>query len=61
MQYVDFLSDWRTDLGGEKNFHNGPGGNYDCNALMAYYVVCKDPYCREHPEYRDEQGYRRNK
>lgn len=23
MQYVDFLSDWRTDLGGEKNFHNG--------------------------------------
>ena len=32
MQYVDFLSDWRTDL----------GGNYDCIALMAYYVVCKD-------------------
>ena len=42
MQYVDFLSDWRTDLGGEKNFHNGPGGNCDCIALMAYYVVCKD-------------------
>lgn len=42
MQYVDFLSDWRTDLGGEKNFHNGPGGNYDCIALMAYYAVCKD-------------------
>lgn len=42
MQYVDFLSDWRTDLGGEKNFHNGPGGNYDCIALMAYYVVCRD-------------------
>lgn len=41
-QYVDFLSDWRTDLGGKKNFHNGPGGNYDCIALMAYYVVCKD-------------------
>lgn len=36
------LSDWRTDLGGEKNFHNGPGGNYDCIALMAYYAVCKD-------------------
>ena len=35
MQYVDFLSDWRTDLGGEKNFHNGPGGNCDCIALMA--------------------------
>ena len=42
MQYVDFLSDWRTDLGGKKNFHNGKGGNYDCIALMAYYVVCKD-------------------
>jgi len=41
-QYVDFLSDWRTDLGGKKNFHNGPGGNYDCVALMAYYTVCRD-------------------
>ena len=42
LQYVRFLSTWRTDLGGKKNFHNGPGGNYDCVALMAYYVVCKD-------------------
>lgn len=41
-QYVDFLKDLRTDLGGEKNFHNGAGGNYDCIALMAYYVVCRD-------------------
>lgn len=41
-QYVDFISDWRTDLGGKKNFHNGAGGNYDCVALMAYYVVCKE-------------------
>lgn len=41
-QYVDFLSDLRTDLGGKKNFHNGRGGNYDCIALMAYYVVCKE-------------------
>lgn len=40
-QYAAFLSDWRTDLGGAKNFHNGAGGNYDCVALMAYYVVCK--------------------
>lgn len=40
-QYEEFLSDWRTDLGGKKNFHNGKGGNYDCIALMAYYVVCK--------------------
>ena len=42
LQYADFLKDWRTDLGGKKNFHNGVGGNYDCIALMAYYVVCKD-------------------
>ena len=41
LQYADFLSDWRTDLGGKKNFHNGTGGNYDCIALMAYYAVCK--------------------
>ena len=36
-----FLSDWRTDLGGKKNFHNGVGGTYDCIAIMSYYVVCK--------------------
>ena len=40
-QYAAFLSGWRTDLGGKRNFHNGAGGNYDCVALMAYYVVCK--------------------
>ena len=40
-QYIDFLSDWRTDLGGKKNFHNGVGGTYDCIAIMSYYVVCK--------------------
>ena len=42
LQYVDFLKDWRTDLGGKKNFHNGRGGSYDCIALMAYYVVCRE-------------------
>ena len=42
LQYASFLSDWRADLGGSKNFHNGCGGNYDCVALMAYYVVCRD-------------------
>ena len=40
-QYVVFLSVWRTDLGGRKNFHNGVGGTYDCIAIMSYYVVCK--------------------
>ncbi len=42
LQYVDYLSDWRTDLGGSKNFHNGKSGTYDCIALMSYYTVCKD-------------------
>lgn len=40
-QYVSYLSDWRTDLGGKKNFHNSTGGTYDCIALMSYYTVCK--------------------
>ena len=38
---MDFLSDWRTDLGGKKNFHNGVGGTYDCIATLSYYVACK--------------------
>ena len=40
-QYADFLSDWRTDLGGKRNFHNGVGGTYDCIAIMSYYTVCE--------------------
>ena len=39
-QYAVFLSGWRTDLGGKRNFHNGVGGTYDCIAIMSYYVVC---------------------
>ena len=41
-QYVDFLADWRTDLGGKKNFHNGAGGTYDCIAILSYYAACRD-------------------
>ena len=41
-QFVEFLSDWRTDLGGKKNFHNGRGGTYDCIALMSYWKVCRE-------------------
>ena len=40
LKYAEFLSGWRTDLGGKKNFHNGVGGTYDCIAIMSYYVVC---------------------
>ena len=42
LKYVKFLSEWRTDLGGKKNFHNGKGGTYDCIAIMSYYDVCRD-------------------
>ena len=41
-QYLTFLSDWRTDLGGRKNFHNGAGGTYDCIAILSFYVACRD-------------------
>ena len=40
-QYAELLSDWRTDLGGKKNFHNGVGGTYDCIAILSYYTICK--------------------
>ncbi len=40
-KYAEFLTDWRTDLGGKKNFHNGAGGTYDCIAIMSYYAVCR--------------------
>ena len=49
-QHAGFLSDWRTDLSGSKNFHNGAGGTYDCIAIMSYYTVC-----------RVAAGYRRNR
>ena len=41
-QYSDYLKNYRTDLGGKKNFHNGIAGTYDCIALFSYYKVCKD-------------------
>ena len=33
------------------------------NGCKCDYTICgdKDPYCKAHPEYRDEAGYRRNK
>ena len=42
MQFVDYLKDYRTDLGGKRNFHNGVCGTYDCIAMFSYYKVCKD-------------------
>ncbi len=48
-QYAVFLSDWRTDLGGKKNFHNGVGGTYDCIAIMSKlkFVDCNKPFWRK--------------
>ncbi len=42
LQFVDYLKNWRADLGGKKNFHNGTGGTYDCIAVLSYYKVCKE-------------------
>lgn len=41
-KYIEFLSNWRKDLGGKKNFHNGKGGTYDSIALITYYAICKE-------------------
>ena len=41
-QFVEYLNTWRTDLGGEKNFHNGIGGTYDCIMIFSYYTVMRD-------------------
>lgn len=75
LKYAEFLSEWRTDLGGKKNFHNGTGGTYDylharlvrtttcADGCKCDYAICgdRDDYIKEHPEYRDEAGYRKNK
>lgn len=42
IQYSNYLQNYRTDLGGKRNFHNGVAGTYDCIALFSYYKVCKD-------------------
>ena len=33
------------------------------NGCKCDYAICgdRDPYLKEHPEYRDENGYRRNR
>ena len=40
-KYVDYLKDYRRDLGGKKNFHNGVGGNYDCIFYFCMWELCK--------------------
>lgn len=42
LQYVDFLKNYRTDLGGKKNKMNCLGGTYDSIMLFSYYSVCKE-------------------
>ena len=57
-QYAVFLSDWRTDLGGKKNFHNGVGGTYDCIAIPSTTIFMR---LRLHRHYellcRVQSGY----
>ena len=40
-QYVAFLSDWRTDLGGKRNFHNGGGGYVRLSAHAPRLFQCR--------------------
>ena len=40
-KYVAYLKDYRKDLGGKKNFHNGVGGNYDCIFYFCMWELCK--------------------
>lgn len=42
LQYAAYLSTWRRDLGGRKNFHNGECGTYDCILFFSYWKVCGD-------------------
>lgn len=42
LQYAAYLSTWRRDLGGKKNFHNGECGTYDCILFFSYWKVCRD-------------------
>ena len=49
-QYSEYLKDYRTDLGGKNNFHNGVAGTYDCIALFSYYVVCREKTSLEEVE-----------
>ncbi len=41
LQYTGYLSTWRRDLGGKKNFHNGECGTYDCILFFSYWTVCR--------------------
>ena len=40
-KYVSYLKEYRKDLGGKKNFHNGVGGNYDCIFYFCMWELCK--------------------
>lgn len=41
LKYAEFLSDWRTDLGGKKNFHNGKGRHLRLHSPHG--VLCRVP------------------
>ena len=41
LRYAELLSDWRTDLGGRKNFHNGVGVQAEKYLLPAKFVCLR--------------------
>ena len=53
-----------VDYASMELLHAGLGGTTTCvDGCRCDYTICgdKDPYLKEHPEYRDEAGFRRNK
>ena len=55
LKFAKLLADWRTDLGGSKNFHNKAGGTYDCIAIMCFYDVCRDVVTLREIEHIEEE------
>ena len=47
----NFSPDWRTDLGGQKNFHNGVG-TYDC---IRHYEATTQSAKLSHPSARSRE------
>lgn len=50
LQFVEYLKNFRTDLGGKKNFHNGIAGTYDIIFIFSYYKICKEVTSKEEIE-----------
>ncbi len=58
-QYVTFLSDWRTDLGGKRNFHNGAGGYVRLSAHAPRLFQCRLAVAESDAEISSQNSGRR--